>query len=163
MYEIPQRFLLWFIAKKEKHTFLHEVSRINDENDDPDDISKEILPILSEQAKAGSASAEETYRKIQYQLKLHQKIENEIFNNEERFLYYSGVKKFFDLEKEFGSKIETEEEMSPVSQLSTNTSIEKSIEKEPLNDKPKHNTSEYFMKGDVMWYIAIRRGVFFTS
>ena len=132
-----------------------------------DDKSKEILTILCEQMKAGSAQAEETFKKIQYQLKLHQKIESEIFDSKERILYYTGAKKFPDLEKEFGNKIETEEEMRPVNQPSSNTSNEESIKKESLNNKPKHknesfikgNTSEYFMRGDVMWYIAIRRGV----
>ena len=99
--EISQPFLLWFIAIKEKHEVLHEFSDeiFNDEGDH-DDKSKEILPILREQMKAGSAQAEETYKHVQYQLKLHKKITSEIFKSAERFLYYTGVEKFPDIEND---------------------------------------------------------------
>ena len=70
-----------------------------------DDKSNEILSILRKQMN-DSAIAEETYNKVQNQLKLHQKIDDNVFDNEERFLYYTGVKKFPDLESEETQEIE---------------------------------------------------------
>ena len=70
-----------------------------------DDKSKEILSILRKQMN-DSAIAEETYTKVQNQLKLHQKINDNVFDKEERFLYYTGVKKFPDLESEETQEID---------------------------------------------------------
>ena len=70
-----------------------------------DDKSKEILSILRKQMN-DSAIAEETYNKVQNQIKLHQKIYDKVFDKEERILYYTGVKKFPDLESEETQEIE---------------------------------------------------------
>ena len=70
-----------------------------------DDKSKEILSILRKQMN-DSAIAEETYNKVQNQIKLHQKIYDNVFDKEERFLYYTGVKQFPDLESEETQEID---------------------------------------------------------
>ena len=70
--------------------------------------------------KDGSAHAEETYRRIQWQMKLHEKIldcikypddpndrEKRAKVKEERFLYHTGVKEFPDLESEENQEVPT--------------------------------------------------------
>ena len=77
--EILQPFL-WFLkaATQIQHEYCVDLS---------DDKSNEILSILRKQMN-DSAIAEETYNKVQNQLKLHQKIDDNVFDSEERFLYY---------------------------------------------------------------------------
>ena len=76
-----------------------------------DDKSIEILSILRKQMN-DSALAEETYKKVQNQLKLHQKINSKIFDKEERFLYYTGVKKFPDLGSEETQEIKVSKSLN---------------------------------------------------
>ena len=82
--------------------------------------------------KAGSAQAEKTYKHVQNQLKLHQKIIYEIFDMEERFLYYTGVKKFPN-DKTRVPILNKKSEIEHLDNRSTycsNVYLEKSIKKE---------------------------------
>merc|ERR1712051_879676 len=124
---------------------------------------QEIIKFLLEKSKNNQID----HGVIQDQLRLHKRIRQaEIFDADEKVLYYTGVKKLPDQNHNVENQLDySDSEVVDIEKYSVKLyqhgqfSNGKEFEKEAKKrGKPKSSRS-YFMKGDVMWYVALNRDV----
>ena len=122
---------------------------------------QEIIKLLLEKSENNQID----HAFIQDQLRLHKRIcQAEIFDADEKVLYYTGVKKLPDQNHNDENQLDySDSEVVDIEQYSMNpyqhgqfTNGKESEKKAKKRGKPKSSGS-YFMKGDVMWFVALNR------